>query len=180
MVSNIVKKKKPEFNRYNSGYLVKLHGNYRKQKGLHNKTRLKKKGHPKSPSIGYGSPKEIKGFYKSEFSYKLIKSEKDLQNLDAKNIILSKNLGLRKKLYIINKIKSLNVKILNIKDIDKFIKDAEDKLKQNKTKKKVEYQKKQDVQKKTEVKAVDKKELTLEEKEEKEKIEKKKLLEKGL
>ena len=180
METKTIKKKKPEFTRYNSQYLSKLSSNWRSPRGIHNKTKLKKKGHPKVPSIGYGSPKGIQGLYKSEFSYKLINSEKDLENLDKEYVILSSKLGLKTKLQLINKLKQLNVKILNIKDLDKFVKDAEEKLKLNKEAKKLSKQKKEVSKKKREEKATEKekKELTQEEKTEKEKLEKRKILEK--
>ena len=172
----IQKRNKPSFIRYNSEYLRKLSSNWRKQKGLHNKVRLKKKGHPSFPSIGYGSPKEIRNLFDSKYKYKLINSEKDLENLNEKYVILSSKLGLKKKLIFLNKLKSLDIKILNMKDVEKFIKDSEEKLKQNKDKKKIESKKREEVKEKP----VEKKELTKEEKEEQEKLEKKKVLEKGL
>jgi len=173
-------KHKPNFTRYNSEYLKKLDSNWRSPRGIHNKVRLKRKGHPRSPSIGYGSPKEEYGLYKSKFSYKIINSENDLLNLDEEYVILSGRLGIKNKLNIINKLKASNVKILNLKDPEKFIKDVEEKLKQKKDKRKKHGQEKQELKKKIEEKAVqkEKKELTIDEKIEKEKLDKKKLLEK--
>ena len=176
--NNLIRKKKPEFTRYNSEYLKKLNSNWRRARGIHNKVRLKRKGHPKAPSIGYRNINKIRGFYKSQFDYKIIDSEKDLENLDKNYVILSSKLGLKKRLQLINKIKSLNLEILNIKDVDKFVKQVEEKLKQNKEKKKKGEEKKE--VKKAEVIEKEKKELTKEEKLEKEKLEKKKVLEKGL
>src|SRR5438309_11979423 len=109
------KRKRIKFVRYNSEHLDKLSSNWRKSKGLHNKTRLKKKGHKKSPSIGYGTPSKVKGLYNSQFNYKMINSEKDLDNFNGENVILSRTIGLKEKIRLINKIKSMNLKILNIK-----------------------------------------------------------------
>ena len=177
--NNIQKKKKPVFVRYNSEYSKKLSPNWRKSKGIHNKTRLKKKGHPLSPLIGYGSPKAVKGFYQSKFDYKLINSVKDLENLDKKYVLLSSKLGLKSKIELIGKILELKIKILNIKDPEKFVKEVQEKLKQNKNKKVIELQKKQEEKKKKEEKK-ESKDLTDEEKKEKEKLEKKKVLEKRI
>jgi len=172
-------KKKPKFIRYNSEYLKKLSSSWRRPRGIHNKVRQKEKGHPRMPSIGYGSPKQFYSLYKSEFDYTLIKSEKDLENLNKKYVILSGNLGQKAKLNLVNKLKQLNVKILNIKDVDKFIKDAEEKLKSKKEKKTLEQKKKEERAKEREEKAKikEKKEPTHEEKLEQEKLEKKKVLE---
>lgn len=176
----MTKKKKYRFIRYNSQYLKKLSSKWRRPRGMHNKVRLKKKGHPRFPAVGHGSVKETHGLYKSKFKYKLINSEKDLENLNNNYVILSGSLGLKTKLKLINKLKNLNNKILNIKDLDKFVKDAEEKLKLKKEAKKVKKQKKEESKKKREEKTTKKeeKELTPEEKIEKEKLEKKKVLEK--
>ncbi len=169
-------KKKIKFVRYNSEHLSKLSPNWRRAKGMHNKVRRGIKGHPLAPAVGYGSPKSLKSLYKSKFDYKLITSEKDLENLEKKYVLISKNLGMKKKILLLKKIKSLGINVLNIKDLDKFIQDSESFLKDKKENKKQKQLKKQESKKKVEVKK-DKKELTPEEKTEKEKIEKKKVLE---
>ena len=176
-MNNLNKRKKIKFIRYNSEYLKKLSPNWRRAKGMHNKVRLKRKGHNKSPSIGYGTSKEFKAFFKSKFDYVLIKSEKDLENLNKKEIMFSKKLGLKKRLKLINKIKLMNLGVLNIKNLDEYIKTTEEKLKQKKEKKKLI---KQDIKKKMDEKTIEKKELNQEEKLEKEKLEKRKVLEKGI
>mgnify|MGYP001580168899 CR=1 FL=1 len=177
----IKKRKKPSFIRYNSEYLARITSNWRRPKGLHNKVRLKKKGHIKSPAVGYGSPREVFGYYHSKFDYALINSEKDLVNLDKKYVLLSGKLGIKNRILLLKKLKTLDVTILNIKDIEKYINEAEEKLKQNKQKKQTEKQKKEESKKKTEKITTEKeiKELTAEEKLEKEKLEKKKILEKA-
>jgi len=180
MENKLAKKKRHNFVRYNSEYLNKLGSNWRKPKGMHNKTRLSKKGHPLLVSIGYGNQKQSKGMYKSQFHYKLINSENDLENLKEKYIMISGNLGLRSKILLLNKVKVLNVNVLNVKDIEKFIKDAEEKIKINKQKKKLKEHKKQEVKKKVEEASKKTKEITEEEKTEKDKEEKRKILEKGL
>ena len=148
---------------------------------MHNKVRLKRKGHIKSPAVGYGSPREVFGYYQSQFDYALINSEKDLENLNKKYVLLSGKLGVKSRISLLKKLKTLNVTILNIKDVEKYIKEAEEKLNQNKQKKQTEKQKKEESKKKIEKTATEKeaKELTAEEKLEKEKLEKKKVLEKA-
>lgn len=173
----LVKRKKIKFIRYNSEYLRKLSPNWRRAKGMHNKVRLKKKGHPKSPSIGYGTPKKFKSFFKSKFDYVLVKSEKDLENLNKKEIMVSGKLGLKKRLELINKIKLMNVGVLNIKNLNEYVKNIEENLKQKKEKKKLA---KQEIKEKIEEKTTEKKELNQEERLEKEKLDKKNVLEKGI
>ena len=134
MENKLIKKKRHNFVRYNSEYLDKLGSNWRKPKGMHNKTRLSKKGHPLLVAVGYGNQKQFRGMYKSQFHYKLINSESDLENLKEEYVMISGSLGLRNKILLLNKIKTLNVKVLNVKDIEQFIKDAEEKIKLKKQK----------------------------------------------
>ena len=172
---------KIKFTRYNSEYSKKLSPNWRSPRGIHNKVRLKKKGHIRSPSIGFGSPKEKMNLYQSKFDYKLINSESDLNNLDKKYVIISSKLGLKNKLKILDKLKTLDIKIINVKDIEKFINEIKQKLKSKKEKKKLEKTKKEEIKKKLEEKVTkekETKELTKEEKQEKEELDKRKLLEK--
>ena len=180
MENKLIKKKRHNFVRYNSEYLNKLGSNWRKPKGMHNKTRLSKKGHPLLVAVGYGNQKQFRGMYKSQFHYKLINSESDLENLKEEYVMISGSLGLRNKILLLNKIKTLNVKVLNVKDIEQFIKDDEEKIKLKKQKKKLKEHKKQEVKKKVEEASKKTKEITEEEKTEKEKEEKRKVLEKGL
>lgn len=175
-----LKKEKPSFIRYKSKNIKKLSKSWRRPRGMHNKVRLRIKGHIKAPSIGYGNKSQLKGLYKGQVKYKLVTSLNDLKNLDAKAIIISNKIGLKKKIQLLNEIKKLDIKILNIKDIDSYLKNVEEKLKQRKEKKKQIEQKKEEFKKKAEEKSKEKKELTQEEKAELEKQEKKKVLEKGL
>lgn len=171
---------KRTFKRYHAGNLKKLGSSWRRPRGMHNKVRLKRKGHIKSPLIGYGGNKKTLGFYQSKFDYKIVNSEKDLINLDKKYVILSSTLGLKNKLQLLEKLKNLNIKVLNIKDLEKFIKKTQEKLSSKKEQKKTQQKKKEEIKKKLEEKVEEKgkKELTLEEKSEKEELEKRKVLEK--
>ncbi|MEK6835636.1 MAG: eL32 family ribosomal protein [Nanoarchaeota archaeon] len=173
------RKEKPDFIRYTSKNLKKLGKSWRRPRGIHNKVKLKIKGHIKSPSIGYGNKSELKGLYKGQISYKVVSNLSELKNLDTNAVLISSKLGLKKKVQLLNEIKKLNVKVLSIKDIDAYIKNIEEKLKQRKEKKKQIEQKKEEFKKKAEEKSKEKKELTQEEKSELEKQEKK-VLEKGL
>lgn len=177
MEAQTVTRKKRKFTRYKSINQVKLHGGWRRPRGMHNKVRLKKKGHMHKVSIGYGTKKEFKNFYNSTIDYKLVNNLNDLDNIDKKYIMISRSIGLRKRIEILKKAKELKLNVIKVKDIDAFLKNIQDKLseiKQNKEKKK---QKKEVSQKKAEEKSKEKKEVNEEEKAEKAKEEKKKVLE---
>lgn len=177
MENNNITRKKRKFTRYKSINQVKLKGGWRRVRGMHNKVRLKKKGHMHKVSIGYGTKKETRNLYNSTFDYKFITNLNDLNNIDKKYILISGNIGLRKKIEILKKAKELKLNVIRIKDIDAFLKNIQEKLLQLKENKKKEQVKKEIYKKKTEEKSKEKKEVNQEEKAEKEKEEKKKVLE---
>ena len=86
---------------------------WRKPKGMHSKMRLKRKSYPKSPNIGYKTPKSPQ--------LKLINNLKDLDSTNKDNIlILSSKVGAKKKLDIIKKSKDLGLKITNVSRSSKW------------------------------------------------------------
>ncbi len=158
-VENIKKevRKKPKFVRQQS-VKSKLKSTWRKPKGLHSKLRLRKAGHGKVPRVGYSSPKSSKGLI-SGFKVAIIHSFRDLGNIDSKSeaILISKSVGKKKKVELLKKIKDLKIKVLNVKDIDAFIKKVESDLLKRKEKKTKTEEKKKKSKKESEKKAEEKK-----------------------
>ena len=107
--------KKPQFRRQEWFRYKKLGNKWRKPKGKTSKTRRYEKGKPAMPSIGYGSPKKIKGLHPSGYEDILISKIKDLEVLDPDRQAgrISSTIGKRKKEIIIEKAKELEIKILN-------------------------------------------------------------------
>ena len=179
-----IKRKKPDFIRQCHTKKTRLTAKWRKPKGIHSKMREKRKGHRKSPSPGYGSPKKVKGLHVLGLKSVRIISNKDLGNIDANNegIILSATLGLRKKIEIIKKAVEKKIKILNIKDPEQFLKSVEKQMKKKKETKEAKTKEKEKKKKEKEKKITAKKKeklaekLTEEEKKEQEKKEQDKLL----
>ena len=65
-----IKSKKPPFRRQESWRYKRLSGRkekWRKAEGIDSKMRLKKKGWPKSPEIGYRGPKKVRNFHPSGY-----------------------------------------------------------------------------------------------------------------
>ena len=178
--------KKLKFTRQDAHKKVKLGNKWRKPKGLHSKMRLSKKGYNKSVSIGYGSPKSTRGLDKSGLKLIIIKSLKEIENINAKEecIAVAKTIGLRKKVEILKQAVKKSINVVNVKDINKFLKDVDDKIKKSKEEKE-KLKKEKEVRKKEKEKAGKKKtidekvEKTDEEKKEEEKKEKDKVLTKG-
>lgn len=177
MENKNITRKKRRFVRYKSVNQVKLHGGWRRPRGMHNKVRLKKKGHIHRVSIGYGTKKGTRNFYNSVFEYKMVDNLRDLDNINKKYILISRKLGLRKKIEILKKAKELKLNVIKIKDIDLFLKNVQDRLNQSKEIKKKKEEKREVYKKKAEEKSKEKKDVKQEEKAEFEKEEKKKILE---
>tara|TARA_Y100000310_G_scaffold342571_1_gene446368 strand:- start:1222 stop:1821 length:600 start_codon:yes stop_codon:yes gene_type:complete len=152
---------KPRFIRQDTNKTKRLKKVWRKPKGLHSKIRLNKRGHAKKPSLGYGSPKSIRGGKK----FKLVHNLNELE--DAKSVVISSSVGLKKKVEILKIAQEKKLEILNVKQIDKFLKDVEEKLKQKKEKKKKVVEKKEKKKKELEKKEAKGEEVKSEEEEKK-------------
>lgn len=178
--------KKLKFTRQDAHKKVRLGNKWRRPKGLHSKMRLSKKGYNKSVSIGYGSPKNKRGLDKSGLKLIIIKSLKELEKIDVKEecIAVAKTIGLKKKVEILKQAVKKSINVVNVRDINKFLKDVDDKIKKSKEEKE-KLKKEKEVRKKEKEKAGKKKTIdekvgkTDEEKKEEEKKEKDKVLIKG-
>jgi large subunit ribosomal protein L32e len=175
--------KKLKFTRQDAHKKVRLGNKWRRPKGLHSKMRLSKKGYNKSVSIGYGSSRKTIGLDKSGLKLIVIKSLKELEKIDAKNecVAFSKTLGLKKKVEILKQAVKKSINVVNVRDVDVFLKNVEEKIKKTKEEKE-KLKKKKEVKKKEKEKAGKKKTIdekvgkTDEEKKEEEKKERDKLL----
>lgn len=107
---------------------------WRKPKGLQNKLRLNHRGHKKQISTGFGAPKESKGKIKGKTPI-LIKTHADLANVKAGCIaILSAKMGERKRVEILNICKEKKLEVLNVKNVDDYLKKIADGISKNKEK----------------------------------------------
>ncbi len=181
-----LKKKKPSFLRQRATNLIKLKKCWRKPKGIQSKMRKKLKGHRRPVSIGYSSPKLVRGLHPTGLAQILVNTLSDMDKIkENQGIIISSKVGLKKKVDIIKKIKEKNLIILNIKEPESIIKKLEDKIKKSKEEKlkretKKEKSKKEALKKAEEKEKESKEKIPEQEEEEskKQKEEKRKLLEK--
>jgi len=165
-----LKRRKPVFIRQDAHKHKRLKKKWRNPRGLHSKMRLKLRGHRKSVSPGYKSPKDVKDYDISGIKTRLVSSAKELLNIGKEDtIIIRGGVGLKKKIEIVRQAQKLSIKIHNIKDPDKFLKENEERLQKQKDEKEKLKQEKQKKLKKREEKAKEK----IKEKEEKEKKEEK-------
>ena len=117
-----------------------------------------------SPKIGYGISKKAKHKHTSGMPIIMIANPKEIDNVDPKSqVIKIRNVGQKKKIEIVEKAMSKNIKIVNVRKPEEY-------LKNNKKEKKEEVKKetkKEDSKKKNislEKKALPKKEIKKEEK----------------
>jgi len=108
---------------------------WRRPRGRHNKIRLRRKGKPKRPEVGYGSPREVKGTINGLKPVKIVKL-KDLERIDKESqiAIIDGKLGLKKKIELVKKAKELGIQ-LNI-NADEFLEKAIRELEERKARRK--------------------------------------------
>jgi len=110
-----IKAKKPDFVRQESWRYVRVKPNWRKPRGIDSKMRLKRKGWPKSPNVGYRGPVHARGLHPSGFEEVLVHNVLDLDLLDpARHAVrIARTVGMRKRIEIMEKAKALGLVVLN-------------------------------------------------------------------
>jgi len=125
-----MKKKKPSFRRVESWRYVRVKDSWRKARGIDSKTRKKKKSGVKSPSVGYRTPKSVRGIHPSGFEEVRVEVIDDLNDLNPKRhaIKISGRLGARKRIELVDYAQKKNFRILNIGVSQKVIEEFEELL----------------------------------------------------
>ncbi|MCD4809999.1 MAG: 50S ribosomal protein L32e [Methanosarcinales archaeon] len=109
------KAKKPNFVQTDLHKKKRLKNYWRRPKGLHNKKRRYILGKSGMARVGYGSPVAVKGLHPSGFQDMLMSRVQDLDELDPSTqaVRIARTVGQRKRMEIVNKARSLGLKILN-------------------------------------------------------------------
>ncbi len=181
------KSKKPVFLKQDAHKKAKLKNNWRQPKGRQSKMRLKKKGYRKQPSVGYSSPRLVRGLNPQGLREVHVFNLEDLSKVQpGDGIVIGSTVGVRKKLEILKKVKELkDLNVINVKDVDAFIKSVEDKLlaKKKESKERAEKKKKlkeEAIKRAEEKKKEEEKKTEEEKKEELEEIKKQKERQKSM
>ena len=174
-----IKSKKPKFVREDAHKRKALHQHWRKPKGLHSKMRRQRHGKPALVAAGYGGPSSVHGLHKSGLLPVVIYNIADIGKLkkDVHGAVIGAGVGARKRTILLTKLKESNIRALNIKDTDAYIKKVEEALTKRKSAKTAATKKKEA---KKEEKKPEKKKLTEKVTEETAKEEKKKEMDKVL
>ena len=130
-----MKKKRPSFRRVESWRYVRVKDSWRKARGIDSQTRKKTKTGVRSPSVGYRSPKKIRGLHPSGYKEVRINNKNDIEmlNLSPKKhaIKISGRLGSKKRLDLIDYAQKRNFHVLNLgisqKEMEEFEAMLEDK-----------------------------------------------------
>ncbi len=110
-----LKAKKPTFLAQDVHKKKRLEKKWKKPKGLQSKMRLQKKGHRKVVSVGWKSPREVRGLSREGLQQVRIENLQQLENIDSKTqgIIISSKLSIKKKYEIILEAEKKGITILN-------------------------------------------------------------------
>ena len=108
-------KKRPKFIRLESWRYVRLKSPWRRQRGLDNKVRKKKKGALKSPNVGYGTPRKVRYLHPSGFQEILVHNLKELEKINPKKQVakVAHAIGRHKRIMLQDRADELNILILN-------------------------------------------------------------------
>jgi large subunit ribosomal protein L32e len=111
----IANKKRPRFIRLESWRYVRLKTPWRRQRGLDNKVRKKKKGALKSPNVGYRNPRKTRYLHSSGFQEVLIHNLKEIEKINPKKQVakIAHAVGRRKRVLLQDRADELNILILN-------------------------------------------------------------------
>ena len=112
----LINKKKPSFRRVESWRYKRVNDPWRKARGIDSQTRKKKKSGVKSPTIGYRTPKKVRGLHPSGYIEVNVSNIQDLDNLNKKKhaINISGKLGAKKRITLLDYCQKRGFKILNL------------------------------------------------------------------
>jgi large subunit ribosomal protein L32e len=111
----LTKRKKPRFRRQESWRYKRVTDRWRKPHGVDSKMRKKVKGWPVSPTVGYRSPKKIRGLHPSGFVEIRVYSVADLGGIDPElqAIKIAQTVGNRKRVEIMALAAEKGIHVLN-------------------------------------------------------------------
>ncbi len=108
-------KKRPKFERPESWRYVRITKNWRKPKGIDNKTRQKRRGWSASPNVGYGSPKTVRDLHPSGMEEVAVFNVGDLAIIDPETQVarIGGSVGARKRSRIVEEAQKREIRVLN-------------------------------------------------------------------
>ena len=110
-----MKRKRPDFVRQESWRYVRVKESWRKPRGIDSKMRLKVKGWPKSPEVGYRGPRAVRGLHPSGFEEVIVHNVDELREVDPERqaVRIAHTVGSRKRGEIVAEAERLGIVVLN-------------------------------------------------------------------
>lgn len=118
-----ISQKRPDFIRQDAHRFPRLGEKWRAPKGPRSKMRLKKAGRPAIVEPGYRGPKIVRGFHPCGKKEILVHNIKELEGLNPSLYVvrIASSVGRKKRIEIIKKAQSLNLKVVNITSKDRAL-----------------------------------------------------------
>ena len=122
-----IKRNKPNFVVKESKFSARVKSRWRFPNGKHSKVRQMHKGRPVLPSLGFGSPRSVRGLHPSGLEVVMIFNVQDLATVDPskQGAMISTRVGKRKKLDILKSAAEKRITLLNVKDAVKLVEKIE-------------------------------------------------------
>ncbi len=111
-----LKRKKPGFKRQESFKHSRLGESWRRPRGRHSKLRKGEKARGKRPSVGYSSPKEVRGLNRLGYREVRVFNARDLEKIDPEKemAVIAGGVGKKKRTEILKKAEEMKIKIANL------------------------------------------------------------------
>lgn len=108
---------KPKIRRQESWRYKRLSESWRKPRGKSSRMRIRRKGWPTSPRIGYKSPAKERGLHPSGLREVLVHKPEELTGLSPEKEVvrIAAGVGERKRVTIADQAQQLGLRILNLK-----------------------------------------------------------------
>ncbi len=110
-----LKKRRPDFVRQESWRYKRVKSSWRRPRGKDSKMRLGMGGWPRLVKIGYRSPRKIRGYHPSGLKELVVHRPEELNSVDPGEfaVRIAHDVGLRKRIKILDKAKELDIRVLN-------------------------------------------------------------------